>query len=217
MSLPVVCFCTYLSGPGSTWRPRDHDALKFVKAIKGRTLNLYADVPVCGHLKRLDNSNRVQATVWFAEMAADYLSASNMSGPFTLIPVPSSTVTVGVDGQYPALIMSRDLAARLNDGTAVLDCLRWRTSLRSAHSGGTRDPRALYRNLQPPARITRECDPVILVDDVLTTGGHLMACASVVRRSLDRPRLALVAGRTDWVQQADAFGIREEQIDDFEP
>ena len=48
----VIPFATYLTNVDLVWRGEDYDALKFVKAIKGKPINRYAHVPV-GRTKRL--------------------------------------------------------------------------------------------------------------------------------------------------------------------
>src|SRR5579864_6896762 len=56
--LPVLSCCTYLTDvDGVAWRGRDYDAHDFICAIKEKLINMFAQVPVRGILRRLDDSN----------------------------------------------------------------------------------------------------------------------------------------------------------------
>ena len=71
----------------------------------------------------------------------------------------------------------------------------------------------LYQELEVPDLPTPE-HPIILVDDVLTSGGHLRACGA---RLSGEPAMALVAGRADEVHQQQMFAIRQDDLPDFVP
>jgi hypothetical protein len=56
MSLKVVAFCGYFCNRVLMWRPEDHDAHKFIQAIKAKSMNMYGYVPVRGVKQRLSNN-----------------------------------------------------------------------------------------------------------------------------------------------------------------
>jgi orotate phosphoribosyltransferase len=80
---------------------------------------------------------------------------------------------------------------------------------------GTRDPQELYENLvvtkDPPK------GSLVLVDDVRTTGGHLLSAAARLVEKGGRVPLAVCAARTVWDQDQEPFSMLDEQLDDFTP
>lgn len=215
MALRVVCFSTYLTSIGR-WRGVDHDAHDLIDAIKDRSLNGYSHVPVRGRRRFFDNNNRQDVVGWFAEMVSDHFTAEPVDGPIVLVPVPGSKVDVAFAGMPRTAQLAQAIAAQLNDGTIVKDVLRWLEPMPSANEeGGTRDPAELFNNLVLIENV--DGDRVVLVDDVLTSGGHLQACAARLREGGAAVLMAAVAGRADEHQVDDPFAVRIEDINDYEP
>src|SRR6267143_3346780 len=90
----LLCVCSYLvTNDYGLWRPQDHNASKFVKAVKGETLNGYAYVPVLGVRRHLNNANLDDSVEWLGDMVASYMQEAAMEPPFVLVPVPNSSIT----------------------------------------------------------------------------------------------------------------------------
>jgi len=110
--------------------------------------------------------------------------------------------------------LAKALAVQL--GGEVWDRLRWKTIMTPSSQGGTRDPQELYDNLvvtkQPPPK-----GSLMLIDDVRTTGAHLLAAAARLAEKGGRVPLAICAARTVWNQDEEPFSILEEQLEDFKP
>lgn len=55
-----------------------------------------------------------------------------------------------------------------------------RTTIPAAHLGGTRDTESFYKALKWVGFRTAPVNSVVLVDDVITTGGHFKACKRLI-------------------------------------
>jgi predicted amidophosphoribosyltransferase len=106
------------------------------------------------------------------------------------------------------------LAAHLETAT-VSDILRWKEVMIPSSRGGTRNPQILYENLvlttRPPTT------QVILIDDVRTTGAHLIATAAKLAEAGTPSSLAICAARTVLNQNEAPFSLLEENLPDFLP
>jgi hypothetical protein len=219
MALRVVSCCTYLTEiAGIVWRARDHDAHDFVKAVKAQPINGFAQIPCRGQAHRVDDSNRDLALELFGRMIADVAREHGLRSPAVLVPVPNSRCRVGCPLPPRTLEQARVLASELEQGLIVLDALRWSESVESASTGGGhREPQHLFDRLRVVQEFPAGGLPCILVDDVLTSGGHLQACAAVLRARGHPVELALVAGRALRAQMAEPFSVRVELLADFTP
>jgi hypothetical protein len=58
--------------------------------------------------------------------------------------------------------------------------------------------------------------PYVLVDDVVTSGGHLRACAAFLHNHGARVERAICAARSDHDPPDDPFGRRVDELPDFD-
>ena len=214
--LKVYCFCTYLTNiGGGEWRSQDWNAHDFIHALKGRQFNGYAQIPVSGRRRKLDNTNLDEAIDWFGVMVADYLEKEGIRNPSQLVPVPNSD-SVANAGPPRTACLARAIGKRLTNANQIADVLRFERKMPSASQrGGTRDPEELYKRLVITNDVSRS--PYVLVDDVLASGGHLKACAARLRRAGAKVSMAFCAGRASDEQPDDPFAVRVEMLDDFIP
>lgn len=100
--------------------------------------------------------------------------SGSSSGPLLLVPVPSRPAVVRGRGHDPVLRMARRAAARLrDDGTpaGVARLLRLRGPVRDqARLGAAERARNLAGTMACPRPAPTSSPPVVVVDDVLTTG-----------------------------------------------
>lgn len=220
MALTVVSFCGYLCNQSMSWRPEDFDSYKWVQTLKGHDVNKCALVPVRGNLKRLSNANASDALDWFGQFVADYLKKQQIEGPFYVVPVPNSDCTAAASKPRTKRL-AKAICNELSDGSQVLDCLRWKKNLGSASKeGGPRDAEILYENMNILKEETNDLDedrPVLLVDDVTTSGGHLRACAAKLSTKGIKTEIVLCGGKTVYDQTRSAFHICEDKIQEFKP
>lgn len=183
--------------------------MKFIKAIKGKTVNGYGFVPVAGRHLRLSEGNKEDSLSWFASMAAEALHPV-LTAPL-IVPVPPKSAVLGSESAGRVGSVSHLLAQLLPDAQ-VWDGLRWIQPLRRAHEGGSRDADFLFAHLVATGP-TVKAESILLLDDVLKTGAHLHAASL----ELDRVGMAvthgLAAGRAVAMPWDSPFEPRVEVLD----
>lgn len=105
----------------------------------------------------------------------------------------------GSDATPKTLVLAAALRETLMPGQAgVFDLLRWDEVISPAHLvGGTRDPQELYSLLRLRARDLPRLPPIVPIDDVLASGGHLRAAAAFVTDCGAQVQMAICAGRAE--------------------
>jgi hypothetical protein len=212
MPLTVVSFAAYLTTSKTRWRDEDHSASQFVKAAKGISFNGYGHVPVCGRQMLLQMTNAQEAVNWFGEMAAAGLK--RLPRGAVLVPIPNSGCGTW-NNAVPRTMRLAEALARCFDGVRILDCLRWKTKLAPSSKGGTRNPQMLYDALAVTRKV--KDSKLILVDDVCTTAGHLLAARALLIEHGAECSMAICVGRTVHDSEPDPFAVLKQELEDFEP
>jgi hypothetical protein len=194
MTLWVHVHGGYASYEGTPheWGQAEFDAMKLVQTLKGNAINGYAT------LKKLDGGWATFRTgtpegafdlwgQWAGAKACEILPGGGL-----LVPVPSSTcLAIGAD------VKGRKLAEAAQAHAApftVTDALHWAVQFAKSAEGGPRDPRVLFENLRVLTQLPKR--EVVLVDDVVTGGGHLIACARALRWAGHKVEHAICAALT---------------------
>ena len=213
MSLPVYCFCWYRTGDGKR-NQSEFDATKFIKAVKGKTFRGWADIPVPGlGVRRLRPENAADAIAWFGYFVADRI---RINGPVYLVPFPDSKCSLGGGRPPDTLPLARAASRRLGKDAPVLDVLRWTRPMPSCHDeGGSRDPDVLYPRLEVLSDWHGREGSVVIIDDVLTSGGHLRAGARVLSDYGFEVEAALCVGRTTQEPVGNAFAPVTVHLEDY--
>lgn len=214
MSITLVSVAAYVTEPDARKPGSGWEAFKFIRAIKGEPFRGYATIPVAGVTVRLNENTKHLVYSWFGQMAASLLRPRFSSPPAFVVPVPSSSAVVGAQWGEPAapLRLAEELAGRL--GSAVWDGLRWDAPGQAAHQGGSRDGIDLYKRLVL-IRSMPHAARCLLVDDVLTGGGHMRAAVHKLREHGANVSHGVVAGRTTRGSQQNAFGVPDEVLHDL--
>lgn len=212
MPLQLDAHAQYLTEHVESMRPADFDATHLVKATKGLELNpkSYSVVTVGGRRISISETNKDRAMDWFAEWASEKIQALP-SGPKVIIPIPSSKSTPQSAPTFRTALIGQRIA-KLCSYTKSISVLRFKAERpNTREEGGSRDPHDLYGEMVlvdklPPGKI-------IILDDVVTSGGHLKAAAWLIQDENRAAEYALACGRTTDTQLADPFAVPTEHID----
>lgn len=172
-------FVGYASYDGvHDWNDAEHVAHKFIQILKGEPANGYARLPTGGgNTVKITSANPDAAFRVWGQWASARAAEAHPGGA-VLIPIPSSScLAIGQDAKGRALA---EAVARYSPGFDVLDALHWNRELLKASKGGPRDVPTLFENLRVLVDLPKR--PAILIDDVVTGGGHAIACAQGLRR-----------------------------------
>lgn len=206
--LTIIYFSTYVTS--TPYVNQDtFNASKFVKAIKGDPVRGYAEVPVPigGSRKTLTQANCGDVFAWFGEMAAHTLDGQRAS----IVPIPGcKAISVREVEEGSTFRLARALGART--GCPVEPRLWWKAPMESSRRGGSRNPHYLRNNLVL-AGTAHPTLPVVVVDDVVTSGGHMRAVEAVLKASGAKVIFALAAASTSSEEPAEAFRVESRSLE----
>ncbi len=207
---PVLEVVSFVNYPGATAvLERDRDAVTFIRAIKARTgsrsVGHNGSTPV-------HDAKTQRALEWFGKLAALVLSTRGLRWPVVLVPVPSSDCYLGGPSAPSTLRLASAIADRMR-ACVVVDALRWKKRARPSHCMGIRNPSWLYNNLELTSPLPD--GTLVVVDDVFTTGSHVVAAAARISTEVNQCRHAVCAGRTVWMHHGRVFAIFQDEVPRF--
>jgi len=190
----------------------DYDATHLVKAVKGLPLNpnSYSWVTIDGRRVQITEATKDRAMDWFAEWVADYVNGLGKHRKI-IVPVPSSKTTPASSATFRTAEIARRIAAR-SINTLPFPSLRFKKEMpNTREEGGTRDANELYSEMMLSSNIP--AGQLVLLDDVLTGGGHLQAAAWKLEDAGREINTAICCGRSLEAQLDDPFKVEVEEID----
>lgn len=216
--MKVTSFVRYLK-PDGAFTPRQHDwdAYKLVYSLKRYDFTGYAAFSSEGvsvHVDASHGADECQARA--IEAVATVLApvVRSLAPSAVLVPVPSSTSTVSAPVIGPPSLLARSIVQKLAGRYWSVDALAFAQVMQSARTGGERDAKKLLPSLQVIGAPWDASIPVIIVDDVLTLGGHMHASAECLRRRGYNVIGGVVAARTVVDQQVEPLGLMHHSLQD---
>jgi hypothetical protein len=208
----VHFMCTYYSQwahDNITPRSQEQwDAFKFCRAVKNRRINGTLTFPWRTGPEVIDAQTVDRARCIFGLFINYALQNAGLQSP-VLVPVPSKDGLVGVTS-FRSLEMIREAIAA-HGNWPIAPVLRFSQALQPASAGGPRGRAAL----RPYLRVSDAPPPgeLILVDDIITSGGSLLASYDVLAAIGRPPTAAIVCGHTVSDSLLSAFGAHQKSID----
>jgi predicted amidophosphoribosyltransferase len=184
-----------------------------VKALKGDPMHpdAYFFVKIGGVRKQFDQSNRGDFVKRIPRALAKMI-LRKIDDPAILVPIPNSHVTEPNADSFRTLELAKAVADESGGKLRAVPALVFHEPQQKSREGGSRDPDYFVDAYERVA--VKVEGPVVLIDDVCTSGAHMIGA---YRKLHLPPRrdvvLACAFGRTTWDQINEPLGPREETLD----
>lgn len=189
----------YLSNRDVTWRDSDYQSHSIVKSYKDEEWKYYVNIPFVSS-KRLTFQDRELIRSKVNPRLGQRIRG-NISSEVYIVPVPDSAAFVGSGDEGRAFRLSRELASEVGHLAEPCVALRWRCPRTPQHvqSGMRRMTQYLGQLslVEVPSR------PVVLVDDMITSGSQMLACANILEAAGCVVLFGVVVGKRALNQVAD--------------
>jgi hypothetical protein len=207
--LKLVSICAYLTDVSVKWRGIDHTSSKMVKALKGDQINGYFEYQIAGRVRRFDQAN-IKEFLDRVPLALAKLMVRHVSSNATIVPIPNSHVIDVQSQNFRTLELAKAVARSSNGQFQAVPALVFTEPQVKSREGGPRDPyyfEGVYR------LVTDVQGPIILLDDVCTSGAHMIGACWRLNSSRRNIILGATFGRTTDVQLSAPISVREEMLD----
>lgn len=207
--LKLISICAYLTDSEAEWRAEDHRATKMVKAMKGDPIKGYFHSVVGGEKRRYDQNN-IHEFVSRIPRALATNMLRHHDAPATIVPIPNSHVTTTDAENFKTLELANNVAKYSGGKYVVEPAIVFKTLQKKSRDGGPRDP----GHFEAAYNVVKKLNgPIILLDDVCTSGGHIIGAYRRVNTTKSPVALACTFGRTTKMQLDSPIGLRVEELD----
>lgn len=205
--LPYVWWCNHLTDVDCKWRPVDFDGRAFVRGLKREPFNGYVMIVREGRRKQYNKDNIEGLVAEILPLIGERMR-NDIEGPISLVPIPNSGMAIGANGPFRSVELAQMVAAGFGTGCTVVPALRWDKPREQAHKTHEHRYPELY---EPHLRVVEEPkSPVVLFDDVLTSGSQMIAAARVLTKAGHPPKRGLVIATATKAQlEGKLFARRE--------
>lgn len=190
------------------WSSSDYAARNLVAALKRREFNGYSNIKVGQTNYHIDNTveGQANALVVASRVIAQKIQDAGYEAA-RVVPIPASD-HIDPCGEFTGRRLAEAIQG-INANFRAAPVLYFNEVQLKSADGGTRDPHEIKQHL----RIAGDLDgPVVLLDDVCTTGGHLKAAARFLADLDHEVEDAFVVGRTAWEKPEKMFAVERETI-----
>lgn len=202
-TLPYSHWCYHLTEvEGLTWRGADHSSRIVVKGLKGEDFKGHLRIKVGGVERRYDVDNIEDFMPILLPFVGRKLR-ERIEEPISIVPIPNSDMAVGKKGDFRIMQLARLVASGFGPGATVVPAVLWDKPRQKAHLG--KDFR--HPDVYEPHMFLGEKpkSPVVLFDDVITSGSQMIAAARMLTKNGFPPVRGLAIARATKQQHPRPF------------
>jgi hypothetical protein len=172
----------YLTDVDLTWRPSDYSVRNIVRGLKQEPFNGYSEFRVGGAVRRYNQANIEQFMPPLMQGVGHRIGTQLQQREVAVVPIPGSTMSLGAPGTFRIVDLATLFARGYGAHASVVPAIRWDAPREKAHRQNEVRSPDLY---QPHMRLTeqRPTKPVLLFDDVLTSGSQMIAATRFLREA----------------------------------
>ena len=180
-----------------------------VKALKGDPINGYFEHKIAGKVRRFDQTN-IKDFLDRIPPAMAKLIARHVSTKATIVPIPNSHVVDVQSINFRTHELAKAVASASTGQFEAVPVLVFTEPQEKSRGGGSRDP----YHFENVYRIVADVKgPIVLLDEVCTSGAHMIGANWRLRSPNRTVVLASAFGRTTGVQLEAPISVREETLD----